>query len=51
MTNKIQYKILRADLFPDQQALEACLADYKAKGLDVEKEIEKMINLGYIKKD
>jgi hypothetical protein len=44
-----KYTILRSDLFADIKALEATLADYKEKGLDVQEEIKKLVNLGYIK--
>jgi hypothetical protein len=51
MANKEdKFIIIRTDLFVDQEALQATLADWKAKGLDLKKEIEKMIKLGYIKR-
>lgn len=51
MANKEdKFIIIRTDLFADQKALQETLADWKAKGLDLNQEIEKLINLGYIKK-
>ena len=44
-----QYTIIRTDLFADQEALAKVLSDYHAQGLNVEEEIQKLIDLGYIK--
>lgn len=51
MASKTQYTTIRTDLFPTQEILESCLEDYKAKGLDVQEEIKKLIDLGYIKEN
>lgn len=48
MANK-QYTIIRKDLFTDQESLNKLLEGYKKQNLDVEKEIAKLIKLGYIK--
>jgi hypothetical protein len=48
-TPESKYTIIRTDLFADQEALKTVLEDYKAGGLNVEDEIQKLIDLGYIK--
>lgn len=41
--------IIRTDLFTDEKSLQATLADWETRGLDIKKEIDKMIKLGYIR--
>lgn len=44
-----KYIILRDDLFPSQEALEKQLKLCTDNGLSLREEIEKLIDLGYIK--
>jgi hypothetical protein len=48
MIKKTQYNILRTDLFPTIKDLEILLTIYSTNGLDVEVEIAKLIDSGYI---
>jgi hypothetical protein len=47
----MNYKILRKDLLANQGELEALLKQYEADGLNVDEEVAKLINLGYIAKE
>lgn len=47
-TTEAKYIILRKDLFPSQEALEKQLKLCVDNGLNLEEEIRKLINSGYI---
>lgn len=44
-----KYTIIRTDLWANLEALEATLKGYTDNGLNVEEEIKKLVDLGYIK--
>jgi hypothetical protein len=44
-----KYTIIRKDLFSNQESLNTLLEKYKAQNLNIEKEVAKLIKLGYIK--